>query len=201
MVEYCHKLGNDFMFAREQQSDEIPMVWIMLLYLYVLYSPEIHLRRVFPLCLIIYGIGFAFMQSKYQLIVGFQLHYLFLALLCSPGMYKHYMNTTDTLAQRLAHQYLFCLSFALTLWCLDQRFCERKSTLPLTPQWHAVFHVLNGLNNYFGVMYLQYCRAHQLHLNPQLRYIGGVLPYVKVLMKNSTTPVIQAEEALKDKAQ
>ncbi|KAJ0969837.1 hypothetical protein J5N97_022714 [Dioscorea zingiberensis] len=42
-----------------QQSDETPMVWEMLLYIYVLYSPDWHYRSTMPTFLFLYGAGFA----------------------------------------------------------------------------------------------------------------------------------------------
>lgn len=174
------------------------MVWVMLLFIYVLYAPEIHRRRMFPLFLVFYATGFMFLHLKYHFVIGFQLQYFFLAMVCAPGMLRHYMRTTDCLARRLSHQYLLCFSCFIGIWAIDQKVCNRKTTLPVAPQWHALFHVLNGLNNYFGIMYLQYCRAHQLDLQPELRYIRGVLPYVKVLMKHQAAPVILAQVAAQE---
>lgn len=138
------------------------------------------------------------LHLNYHFVIGFQLQYFFLAMVCAPGMLRHYMQTTDCLARRLSHQYLLCFSSFIGIWAIDQKSCNRKTTLPVAPQWHALFHVLNGLNNYFGIMYLQYCRAHQLDLQPELRYIRGVLPYVKVLMKHQAAPVILAQEAAQE---
>ncbi|MED6118609.1 hypothetical protein PIB30_004213 [Stylosanthes scabra] len=39
----------------QQQSDETPMVWEMLLYLYILYSPDWHYRTTMPIFLFLYG--------------------------------------------------------------------------------------------------------------------------------------------------
>jgi hypothetical protein len=173
------------------------MVWIMLVYIYTLYSPDIHYTHIKPFLvafLLVYAVAFAVVHSLYHSRAGFELHYLFLIFVCAPGMVKHYMHTTDALALRLAHQYLLCFSCAITIWGVDQRLCNRETTLPVHPFWHALFHVLNGLNNYFGNMFLQYSRAHQLELHPELRYVGGVLPYVKVIQKHRRTVAVHAEE-------
>ena len=188
--------------CRQQHADEIPMVWIMLVYIYTLYSPDIHyahFKPVLHVLLVVYAVFFAVLHWKYHSLLGFELHYLFLILVCAPGMVKHYMNTTDSLALRLAHQYLLCFSCAITIWGIDQKLCNRETTLPVHPFWHAVFHVLNGMNNYFGNMFLQYSRARQLELEPELRYIGGILPYVKVVHKNRRTIAVVHEEEVQNK--
>jgi hypothetical protein len=132
------------------------MVWIMLVYIDTLYSPGIHYAHFKPalhVLLVVYAGAFAVLHSTYHSLVGFELHYLFLILVCAPGMVKHYVNTTDALALRLAHQYLL----------------------------------------------LQYSRARQLDLDPRLRYIGGVLPYVKVLAKNRRTMAVTHEDEILNK--
>ncbi|KAB5533796.1 hypothetical protein DKX38_016882 [Salix brachista] len=45
----------------QQQSDETPMVWEMLLYMYILYSPDWHYRSTMPIFL--YGAAFAAVHS------------------------------------------------------------------------------------------------------------------------------------------
>ncbi|KAJ4899751.1 Ceramidase protein [Raphanus sativus] len=44
---------------RQQQSDETPMVWEILLYMYILYSPDWHYRSTMPTFLFLYGAAFA----------------------------------------------------------------------------------------------------------------------------------------------
>ncbi|OVA20044.1 Ceramidase [Macleaya cordata] len=48
----------------QQQSDETPMVWEMLLYLYILYSPDWHYRSTMPTFLFLYGAVFAAVHSQ-----------------------------------------------------------------------------------------------------------------------------------------
>ncbi|KAA8531613.1 hypothetical protein F0562_006322 [Nyssa sinensis] len=49
--------------ARQQQSDETPMVWEMLLYIYILYAPDWHYRSTMPTFLFLYGAAFAVVHS------------------------------------------------------------------------------------------------------------------------------------------
>ncbi|KAG6483113.1 hypothetical protein ZIOFF_059753 [Zingiber officinale] len=70
-----------------QQSDETPMVWEMLLYLYVIYSPDWHYRSTMPTFLFIYGAVFAVVHFFARFGIVFKIHYIILCLLCVPRMY------------------------------------------------------------------------------------------------------------------
>ncbi len=172
--------------SRQQQSDETPMVWVMLLHIYVLYSPDWHYRSTMPTFLFLYGTIFAVLHSQFRFVVGFQLHYVFLALLCLPRMYKYYIHTTDPLVRNLAHRYIMCLVLGAICWLVDRNLCHLTSNLWINPQGHALWHIFTGFNSYFGTTFLQFCRAQQLDWSPKLCYLGGVLPYVKVKRHKET---------------
>jgi dihydroceramidase len=164
----------------QQQSDETPMVWVMLLYIYVLYSPDWHYRSTMPTVLFLYGTVFAILHSQFRFVVGFQLQLVFLAVLCLPRMYKYYIHTTEPPVRKLAHRYILFLVVGGMFWFADRFFCNQMSKLRVNPQGHALWHVLMGFNSYFGNTLLQYCRAEQLNWNPKVEYLLGILPYVKV---------------------
>ncbi|KAJ7536823.1 hypothetical protein O6H91_12G083400 [Diphasiastrum complanatum] len=163
----------------QQQSDETPMVWAMLLYIYVLYSPDWHYTSTMPTFLVIYGTGFAILHSQFHFVLSFQLHYIFLALLCLPRMYKYYIHSKGTPARQLAHIYILTLVMGVICWVADRTLCRRLSSYYINVQGHALWHVLMGFNSYFANTFLQFCRAQQLKWSPQLCYFWG-LPYVKV---------------------
>ncbi|KAL2643556.1 hypothetical protein R1flu_011143 [Riccia fluitans] len=166
---------------RQQQSDETPMVWLMLLYIYVLYSPDWHYRSTMPTFLVMYGTAYAICHALFHFGLVYQLHFIFLCLLCLPRMYKYYIYTTEVPARRLGHMYVISITSGGILWLVDRNLCSRISSLPLNPQGHAWWHVLLGFSTYFGNTFLQFCRAQQLGWNPELRYVGGLLPYVKIV--------------------
>lgn len=156
------------------------MVWVMLLYIYVLYSPDWHYRSTMPTVLFLYGIIFAILHSQFRFVAGFQLHYVFLAVLCLPRMYKYYIHTTDPLVRKLVHRYVLFLVVGTMFWLADRHLCSMMSKLRWNPQGHALWHVLMGFNSYFGNTFLQYCRAQQCNWNPRIEYLLKVLPFVKV---------------------
>ncbi|KAF3789797.1 Alkaline ceramidase 3 [Nymphaea thermarum] len=164
----------------QQQSDETPMVWEILLYLYVLYSPDWHYRSTMPTFLFLYGAAFAVMHSLLRFNIGFKVHYLLLCLLCIPRMYKYYMHTKELSARRLAHFYLATIFLGSLFWLLDRILCKQFSKWNINPQGHALWHLLMGFNSYFANTFLMFCRAQQLGWNPQIRHFLGLLPYVKI---------------------
>ncbi|KAI3846604.1 hypothetical protein MKW92_011245 [Papaver armeniacum] len=148
----------------QQQSDETPMVWEMLLYLYILYSPDWHYRSTMPTFLFLYGVMFAVAHSLVRFGIGFKFHY---ALLYAS-------------AKRLAKFYVLTISLGTLCWLGDRLFCKEISGWYFNPQGHAFWHVLMGLNSYFANTFLMFCRAQQLGWSPTVVHFMGVLPYVKI---------------------
>ena len=165
---------------RQQQGDETPMVWEMLLYMYILYSPDWHYRSTMPTFLFFYGAGFAIVHALVRLKMGFKLHYVVLCLLCVPRMYKYYIHTKDASAKRLAKLYLATILTGSLCWLFDRLFCPNISRWYFNPEGHALWHVLMGFNSYFANTFLMFCRAQQLGWNPEVVHFMGVFPYVKI---------------------
>ncbi|KAI4364309.1 hypothetical protein MLD38_020419 [Melastoma candidum] len=171
----------------QQQGDETPMVWEMLLYIYILHSPDWHYRSTMPMFLFIYGAGFAVLHSLVRFGVGFKFHYAILCLLCIPRMYKYYIYTEEKSAKRLANLYVATIVLASSCWLFDKLLCRKVSLWSINPQGHALWHVLmgtptrflTGFNSYFANTFLMFCRAKQLGWNPKVVLFAGVLPYVK----------------------
>ncbi|KAE8723836.1 putative methionine--tRNA ligase-like [Hibiscus syriacus] len=72
----------------KQQGDETPMVWEMLLYFYILYSPDWHYRSTMPTFLFFYGALCAVVHAVFRFGFGFKVHYVVLCLICIPRAYK-----------------------------------------------------------------------------------------------------------------
>jgi len=165
---------------RQQQGDETPMVWEMLLYIYILYSPDWHYRSTMPTFLFFYGAAFAIVHALVRLRMGFKVHYVILCLLCVPRMYKYYIYTKDASAKRLAKLYLATIFMGSLCWLFDRLFCNNISRWYFNPEGHALWHVLMGFNSYFANTFLMFCRAQQLGWNPKVAHFMGFFPYVKI---------------------
>ncbi|KAG6419994.1 hypothetical protein SASPL_116508 [Salvia splendens] len=164
----------------QQQGDETPMVWEMLLYIYILYSPDWHYRSTMPTFLFLYGAAFAVAHSQVRFNLGFKVHYGLLCLLCIPRMYKYYIHTEDRAAKRLAKLYVATLVTATICWLADRLFCKDISLWHFNPQGHALWHVLMGFNSYFANTFLMFCRAQQRGWNPKVKHFLGMFPYVNI---------------------
>ncbi|XP_010257411.1 PREDICTED: alkaline ceramidase 3-like [Nelumbo nucifera] len=164
----------------QQQSDETPMVWEMLLYIYILYSPDWHYRSTMPTFLFLYGAVFAIAHSHVRFGIGFKLHYGMLCLLCIPRMYKYYIHTEDLSAKRLAKLYVGTLFLGSLCWLSDRFLCKKISHWHVNPQGHALWHVLMGFNSYFANTFLMFCRAQQRGWAPRVVHFMGFFPYVKI---------------------
>ncbi|KAH8493444.1 hypothetical protein H0E87_020257 [Populus deltoides] len=134
----------------QQQSDETPMVWEMLLYMYILYSPDWHYRSTMPIFLFLYGVVFAAVHS------------------------------VDASAKRLAKMYVATLLIGTLCWLFDRIFCKEISSWPINPQGHALWHVFMGFNSYLANTFLMFCRARQRGWSPKVVHFMGFLPYVKI---------------------
>ncbi|KAJ8755164.1 hypothetical protein K2173_018962 [Erythroxylum novogranatense] len=164
----------------QQQADETPMVWEMLLYFYILYSPDWHYRSTMPTFLFLYGVAFAVMHALVRFGIGFKVHYLILCLLGIPRAYKYYIHTKDKCAKWMARLYLVSIFMASLCWLWDRVYCDTISKWTFNPEGHALWHILMGLSSYFANIFLMFCRAQQLGWNPKVDNFWGVLPYVKI---------------------
>lgn len=151
----------------------------MLLYLYILYSPDWHYRSTMPIFLFLYAVLFAITHAYVRFDVGFWFHYALLCLLCIPRMYKYYIYTEDKLAKRLAKLYLITLIAGSLCWLFDRLLCKDISRWYFNPQGHALWHVFMSFNSYFANEFLMYCRARQRGWDPKVKDLG-ILPYVKI---------------------
>ncbi|KAK9266384.1 hypothetical protein L1049_027286 [Liquidambar formosana] len=164
----------------QQQSDETPMVWEMLLYIYILYSPDWHYRSTMPTFLFLYGAAFAVVHSQVRFGIGFKVHYLLLCILCIPRMYKYYIHTKDMSAKWIAKLYVLTILLGSLCWLFDRGFCKEISRWYFNPQGHALWHVFMGFNSYFANTFLMFCRAQQLGWDPKVVHLLGFFPYVKI---------------------
>ncbi|KAL0403618.1 UNVERIFIED_CONTAM: Alkaline ceramidase [Sesamum radiatum] len=164
----------------QQQGDETPMVWEMLLYIYILYSPDWHYQSTMPTFLFLYGAAFAVAHSQLRFNIGFKVHYVLLCLLCIPRMYKYYILTEDISAKRAAKLYVVTLLLGTVCWLADRQLCKDISRWFFNPQGHALWHILMGFNSYFANTFLMYCRAQQLGWDPKVKHLVGIFPYVKI---------------------
>lgn len=156
------------------------MVWEMLLYIYILYSPDWHYKSTMPTFLFIYAAIFAVVHSLFHLGITFKVHYMILCLLCIPRTYKYYIHTEDKSAKWLARYSAITLLLGGLCWICDRLFCKEFSRSYFNPQGHALWHILMGFCYYYANMFFMFCRAQQRGWNPKVMHFMGFFPYVKI---------------------
>ncbi|OQR96727.1 alkaline phytoceramidase (aPHC) [Thraustotheca clavata] len=158
-----------------QQCDETPMIWSMLIWTYILYSPlwqgnyacEIAMRWLLAL----FGIGFAIAHAMYSFVLAFQLLFAGMCLFCLVRVYLYYIEIPSIPARRLAKSYICTALIGTACWMLDYHHCDNKFNL----YGHAWWHFFMGLNAYYGPLFTQYVRAHQLKWSPAVANTKVVL--------------------------
>jgi dihydroceramidase len=155
-----------------QQCDETPMVWTMLIAIYIIYDKEIRdaglKDKVVIPTLIGLGIAFAVAHAYFRSNIMFQVIFGTLATLNSVRLCMHYNQTKDPRARAVARCYVRNSLIGFTLWLTDLNMCHHIEQLPVNPQGHAWWHLFMGIASYYGPLFMQYIRYEQLQRNPKV---------------------------------
>jgi len=162
-----------------QMWDEVPMVWTMLIWLYIHFMMERKGSWTVALLLTLYGLLWAGIHTWGAFTVGFQVHF---GLLVVWGIWLMHKATSTYCAlpllpytaeepagvhpawhslRRVARCYVIYITAAFVLWIIDQQMCPTLHSLPAglpNPQLHAVWHVLAGFNTHFGLQFVMALR-------------------------------------------
>ncbi|TYZ61211.1 hypothetical protein PybrP1_000747 [[Pythium] brassicae (nom. inval.)] len=156
-----------------QQCDETPMVWAMLVWIYIVYNNEIAQLKVPNSAAIgvlaLLGVAFTVVHAIYRFTTVFQLAFGTLASLCAVRLYLHYTHVKDPRARAVAVAYVRNSLISVVFWMLDYHYCQRMQSLPVNPQGHAWWHVFIGISSYHGPVFMQYVRMEQLKQKGELR--------------------------------
>ncbi|TMW57007.1 hypothetical protein Poli38472_002932 [Pythium oligandrum] len=155
-----------------QQCDETPMVWTMLIGIYIIYNNEIRRAglsdRLVVSVLTAAGIIFAIVHAIYRSNIFFQVIFGSLATVCSIGMCVHYTQVKDPRARSVARSYVRNCLIGFALWLTDLNMCHHIQQLPFNPQGHAWWHLFMGIASYHGPVFMQYVRLDELKRNPKI---------------------------------
>lgn len=155
-----------------QASDELPMLYLVVLLVYVLVENRAQRRfgGWFPAALVAYAAVATYLNMFTQGEAQFAFfHTTFgaLELFCLCSVYLIHRRMDDPRARRLFRVGMSCYALAITLWFIDLRFCHLLSgTLPghgvPNPQLHAVWHVLVSCGFYLLVLVIASARLRVL---------------------------------------
>jgi len=174
-----------------QMWDELPMVWALLSWYYVLFQVHAPYRngsKKVMLLLVGYGVGWGIVHYYGKLTTAFQLH--FSAMIVFAVLRVYFIRNRHELKEFWFMMKTFAIiqGVATTFWLIDKLFCDFVSTaLPFNPQFHAYWHVMMAINCAYGGQFLTAMRLKTLNHNPKKIYILG-LPFV---IPGDFSPVLQ----------
>ncbi|KAG7399037.1 Alkaline ceramidase 3 [Phytophthora boehmeriae] len=153
---------------RYQQCDETPMVWSILVWIYIVYDNEIkqlpfkHADSYVMAFLTTIGVVFTVVHAIYRFTTVFQVFFGVLAVLGAGRLCVHYSEVKDPRARAVARSYVTSSLIGFVFWMMDYHYCHVLRGLPVNPQGHAWWHIFMGISTYHGPIFMQYVRMEQL---------------------------------------
>lgn len=171
-----------------QMTDELPMLYLALLMVYILVEnrPERRFGSWFPLALFGYAVLStclsAFTRGRLQFFL-FQASFASLELFALARVWLIHRRSQDGRARRIFQVGMGSYALAIVLWMSDNQFCATlNETLPAygvpNPQFHAWWHVLVSCGFYALLMVIAHDRLKTLGHAPRVRFAAGVVPLV-----------------------
>jgi dihydroceramidase len=174
---------------QHQMMDELPMLYLALLMVYILVEnrPERRFGPWFPLALLGYAVLStylsAFTRGRLQFFL-FQASFASLEFFALARVYLIHRRGQDVRARRVFQLGMGAYALGVALWLSDIRFCATlNETLPAygvpNPQFHAWWHVLVSCGFYALLMVIAHDRLKMLGRAPRLHFAAGVIPLVR----------------------
>jgi dihydroceramidase len=174
---------------QHQMMDELPMLYLALLMVYILVEnrPEPRFGPWFPLALLGYAVLStylsAFTRGRLQFFL-FQFSFASLEFFALARVYLIHRRSQDLQARRVFQLGIGAYALAIAVWTSDNQFCSTlNETLPAygipNPQFHAWWHVLVSCGFYALLLVIAHDRLKTLGQVPRLHYAVGVIPHVR----------------------
>ena len=142
-----------------QQLDEIPMVYHLLICLYILHRDSLSVQKYWAVgALAIYGSLFTYFQMKFMTTTLFQVHFIAGLIGLSGSAYLKYNKFGSRLppeTSRLILLFLVSGLSGMTCWLFDYQGCYISKHLPLNPHGHALWHLFMGYFAYLSIIILR----------------------------------------------
>eukprot|EP00741_Cyanophora_paradoxa_P025721 tig00000388_g24820.t1 len=135
---------------RYQMLDELPMFYVVVLYLYLLERPAAHAaRRRAAAGLAVYAVAWTvaaiWLTGRHP--IAFQLHFVGMAALIVLRVHSRLPAWDDAAGRAVLHRAIGSGLAGVACWACDRLCCERiHATLPVNPQLHACWHLLMALH-------------------------------------------------------
>ncbi|QRK04167.1 ceramidase [Archangium violaceum] len=174
---------------QHQMLDELPMLYLALLMVYILVEnrPERRFGIGFPLALLGYAVLStylsAFTRGRLQFFL-FQASFALLEFFALARVYLIHRRGQDVMARRVFQLGVGSYGLAIVLWLSDIHLCSTlNETLPAygipNPQFHAWWHVFVSCGFYALLIVIAHDRLKTLGQAPRLSFVAGVIPFVR----------------------
>lgn len=175
-----------------QLMDELPMIWGSAFLLYGILTLEGEKGKNYPwliIALFAYCVAVTVMYLVNNNPVFHEIAYGFMVTGMVFGETRIIFKYPDRTGRLLyAISFLTYMS-GFILWNIDNIFCHRLRTLrrdavheAATPlfECHAWWHILAGTGTYLCLLFVTYMRYTILNMNPKVKFLFFVCPYVTV---------------------
>jgi len=173
-----------------QLGDELPMVWTMLIWWYILFKLENTNKndsKLIPYSLAIYGAIFSIIHCFFAFTVFFQVHSTLLIAVGFLYIFKfsRQYHKSYPIVSTLGIIYCTSMAVAAIAWLIDQAFCKELHSLEIpglmiripNPQFHAVWHALVAYSTYLGGIFARVVRYIVVYgKTPKVNWTLGFWP-------------------------
>jgi dihydroceramidase len=178
----------------KQQLDESPMVFAVIFLFYIMlmtdavssttdkrWYAQTLARKLILIFLTVYACVFSRLHYQYRWTTFFQIHFGIWCVSTFVIFIGHYRRlrkkNPNYDLDRVVVTYILTVLVGTIFWNLDFHFCESLHWI----KGHAIWHILLGINSWFGPTFTVYVRSDALDMNPQIRWFCyNMLPYVEI---------------------
>jgi dihydroceramidase len=176
-----------------QSSDEVPMLWQTLSFLYVLILTEFKVKNSF-------GLGFLFFclaavqtylyyayQEVYMVFITTMVLYATTCIVWSGIIMTKNWNKKYYF-EFWSSSFICFVLIGFVLWIIDMNYC--KKLLPIYRMFggatlHVFWHVFAGLGTYLLINFFVLIRIYDRNLEPKCEWVMGILPVLTVRKPSS----------------
>ena len=182
-----------------QQLDELPMVWHLLISMYIINRGPLETTKrgklFLSIGLCLYGLIFSIAHVIFRTTTAFQVHFGTLLVLLLVRVYHRFRNVQLTAdATKILILFLSSGTIGFGMWLLDYHHCDfmKSSFFGFNPQLHSFWHLFMGYFAFSSVVLLKILDNAHVNQSIQIKYIFGI-PFAYRIKSDDVTPIKQQD--------